>query len=123
MITPWPPVAGFYQIRLVAGGPFVPVRVWFGAPIVDGEELDRSPRWCCEIDGRADEIEQDKATGYRCRVPIDAGRVWPFCARWPIEEWEYRYMVEHGAWARTVPGHPKATPRKPVDFLKMRLPF
>lgn len=126
MISPvqlWPPTAGTYQTKLVAGGPFVPVRIWFGAPIINGEELDRSPRWCVEIDGQTDMVEQDKATGYRCRVQLDPLSVWPHCARYPIARDEYDFMIAHGAWAKDVPDHPKARPRKPVDFLTMRLPI
>lgn len=126
MIAPvqlWPPTAGTYQTKLVAGGPFVPVRIWFGAPIVDGEALDRSPRWCVAIDGATDRLEQDKESGYRCRVPLDPLAVWPHCARYPISAANYEYMVAHSAWAKDVPDHPKAKPRKRVDFLTMRLPI
>lgn len=126
MIKPvqlWPPVAGTYQTKLVKGGVFVPVRIWYGQPIVAGDTLDRSPRWCVEIDGQTDTVEHDKATGYRCRVPLDPSSVWPHCARFPIERGEYEFMVAHADWAKAQAGHPKANPRKPVDFMTMKPPI
>lgn len=125
MIAPvaaWPPVAGYYATTLVRGGPRVAVRIWFGLPVIDGEEQDRAPGWHVEIDGRTDRWERDD-TGYRCRVPLEAERAWPFCAKDQVTEAEYRYLIEHAAWIREhQPDHPKAHPRKPIDFNK-HLPF
>lgn len=112
------PVAGFYATRLVRGGIEVPVRIWHGAPIIDGEEQERSPRWCVEVDGRTTKTERDPATGYEARVPLDPllDHVWPFCARRPIAESEFAFMTRRAAWAREhQPDHPAATPREPVD--------
>ena len=113
----WPPIAGTYAMRLTRDGVRVPVRIWFGLPVIAGEEQDRAPRWCVEIDGRTDRWERDTDTGYRCRVPIEVERAWPYCAREPIAEPEYRYLLEHAAWARDHnPEHPKAKPREAVNF-------
>lgn len=126
MIAPvaaWPPVAGYYAMRLVRKGPRVAVRIWFGLPIIDGEEQDRAPDWYVEIDGRTDRIEKDD-TGYRCRVPLEVDRAWPHCAKEPISESEYRYLLAHAEWVREhQPDHPKANPRKPVDFNALPLRF
>lgn len=123
-IPVWPPQAGFYTMRLTRGGVRVPVRIWFGPPVIDGEELDRSPDWRCEIDGRADTWERDDATGYRCRVAIHIDRAWPYAAREPISESEYRFLVAHSFWAREhAPDHPKAQPRKSIDFNTIPLQF
>lgn len=124
MISVWPPAAGTYATRLVKGGPRVPVRIWFGTAIIDGEEQDRAPGWHVEIDGRTDRWEHDEETGYRCRVPLDVNSVWPFCARWPIREARYRFMLRHAEWAREhAPDHPKASPREAVDFMTTPLQF
>lgn len=110
----WPPVAGTYAMRLTKGGVRVPVRIWFGAPVMDGEELDRSPRWNCEIDGRTTERGE----------LLDIDRAWPYCAKEPIGESEYRYLVEHAAWARDhAPDHPKAAPRRAVNFNRLPMRF
>lgn len=120
----WPPIAGYYATQLVRGGPRVPVKIWFGQAIIGGEEQDRAPGWFVEIDGRTDRIELDRETGYRCRVPLDVTTVWPFCAKEPITENEYRYLAAHAGWAREhQPDHPKATPRKAVDFNTLPMRF
>lgn len=123
-IATWPPRPGYYAMSLVRGGPRVAVRIWYGAAIIGGEEQDRSHDWRVEIDGRADRWELDEATGYRCRVALEIDRAWPFCAREPITESEYRYLVAHAGWAREhSPDHPKARPRQAVDFNSLPMRF
>jgi hypothetical protein len=111
-------------MTMVRGGVLVPVRIWFGPAVINGEEQDRGHDWRCEIDGRTDLIEGDRAAGYWCRVALPIDRAWPYCARRPITAAEYQYLVAHAGWAREhAPDHPKAQPRKPVDFNTIRLPF
>lgn len=122
-VAAWPPIAGTYATRLVRGGPRVAVRIWFGPPIIDGEEQDRAPRWNVGADGRTDRWEKND-DGYRCRVALEVDWFWPYVAREPIAESEYRFLLAHSAWAREhAPDHPKAQPRKAVDFNTIRLPF
>jgi len=119
----WPPLPGHYAMRLVRDGPRVAVRIWFGAAIIDGEEQDRAPGWFVEIDGQTDREECD-ATGYRCRIPLDVNKAWPWCAREPIDEDTYRYLVACASWARDhSPDHPKAQPHKAVDFHTLPVRF
>lgn len=105
-LQPDVPLAGFYAMRLVRGGPLVPVKIWFGLPIIDGEQQDRSPRWCVEIDGK---------TTYRDElIPIE--KAWPWCAKEPISEADYAYMRGLTNWAvEHKQSHPAATPRRPID--------
>ena|ERR1700761_6994641 len=120
----WPPTAGYYATRLVKGGPRVAVRIWFGNALIDGEEQDRGVDWRCEIDGRSDFVERDRETGYKCRVALHIDSAWPFCAKDPITEREYSYLVAHSGWAKEhSPHHPKASPQQRVDFNTMPLPF
>ena len=115
-VRPDVPVAGHYAMPLVKGGLAVPIRIWFGQPVIDGEEQDRSPRWCVEVDGQPERWEADEETGYRCRVPRDVFEVWPYCARQPISEREYRFLLKRAAWAREhAPHHPAANPRERID--------
>lgn len=48
------PIAGFYKRRMVRGGPWVGVKLWF-APTADPtdptNEMDRSPRWQALVNG------------------------------------------------------------------------
>lgn len=111
------PVAGYYTTSLVRGGPQVPVRVWFGNAIVDGEEQDRGEAWHCEINGETDYIEKDpEHPEYRCRIPFPMWKVWPYCAKNPISEATYRYMLDKAKWAvEYAPERPQAQPRKEID--------
>jgi|SRR5580765_5045783 len=113
MIRPDVPVAGFYAMRLARAGIEVAVRIWFGPPVVDGEELDRSPRWCAEVDGRTDKTVDG------CRVPIDPldDDVWPFCTARTIDQAEFDFLTRRAAWARRyAASHPAARPRRAIDL-------
>ncbi|MGH7746567.1 MAG: hypothetical protein ACREQ5_17675 [Candidatus Dormibacteria bacterium] len=112
-LLPDTPVTGYYRTKLVRGGVFVPVKLWWGAPI-DPEDysqtLDRSPRWQALVDGEL----------FMGNV-LD---VWAFCAGRQISEAEYRFMVARASHARTYDtGHPSAEPRRPVDFNRIPLVF
>ena len=77
-----------------------------------------------EADTQLAIVTEKDADGYRCRVPLDVLDAWPYCAREPITAAEYAYLVAHAAWARDhAPDHPKAEPRKPVDFNTIPLPL
>jgi hypothetical protein len=90
------PIAGWYRFKLVSGGVFVAVKIWFGAPLdpIDGTELDRAPR------------------------------VWPKCAAEPIDQAEANYLMTRRAWAEQhAPDSPQADPRRRIDLLTAPLPF
>lgn len=105
-VRPDLPIEGYYRIRMVRGGPWVPVKIWFAPPADPDnpdELLDRSPRWQATRNGEA----------------CDVWTVWPFCADKTITKDEYDYMLAHGEWARAhSPNHPSADPRRPVDLSK-----
>lgn len=105
------PVAGFYQGKMRSGGVLVGIRLWFGPPCdpVTGEELDRSPRWQAEVNGKYED---------------DFDRVWPACARDPITEDQYRFYSARQGWAeRNAPDSSFANPRRRHDPLTSLLPF
>lgn len=105
------PVAGFYRMRLVKRGPWVPVLIWYGQPIVDGETLDRSWRWCVCLNDET--CRDDDGT----RVPIEVDRVWPECSGQPIAQAEYEFMVRRVRWARDdAPDHWANHPYEPLDL-------
>jgi hypothetical protein len=111
MIRADQPVAGFYRTRLVKRGPWVPVLIWYGQPIVDGETLDRSWRWCVCLNDET--CQDDDGT----RVPIDVFRVWPECSGQPIAQAEYEFMVKRVRWAREhAPQSPYANPYEPIEL-------
>lgn len=102
-VRPDIPEAGFYKGRLVKGGPWVAIRIWFGAPRdpVTGEELDRSHRWQAERNA--------------CEVDVDA--VWPYCAANRIDKAEHDYLLATHRWAvEHAPNSPEAAPRERIDL-------
>lgn len=105
-------------MALCKDGPMVPVRLWFGKPVLDGDELDRSPRWCVEINRRTDRVDKG------VRELLDIEMAWPWCARNPVSAQTYRHMVAVVDWAvEHAPEHPKASPYKAVDFHTLPVRF
>lgn len=103
------PVVGFYRVRMVRNGPWVPVRIWRGPPIDPdtGEELDRSWRYFAERDGKLVEVD----------------RVWPWCGRHPISEQEFQFLRQRSEHARHFrPDDPHANPRQSIDLLSAPIP-
>jgi hypothetical protein len=102
------PLAGHYKMKLVKGGPWVPVRIWCGPSHdpVTGEVLDRSWLWQAQVDGGPFE---------------DAfHRAWPYCAGHPITDTEYNYMRDVTLWAKEyAPEQPEAAPRQRIDLNRM----
>lgn len=98
------PQCGFYQRRLVFGGPLVAARIW------------REPE--TDLEG--------KLTGrefLRCQLGerlVDPRVEWDRLCRYPIKEGDFHFEIADADHAKRYrPNHPKANPRKPVDILKM----
>ena len=100
------PQAGFFQIRLVRKGPFVPSRIF----VSDG-------LWGVIING--DEC------GNRVEDPIlnyHISRVWEHGVR--IEEVEYDNLLLIALWApENAPDRPEAKPNEPIILSEMRSIF
>jgi hypothetical protein len=123
MIDITTPVSGFYRRRETKGGPWVPVEIYFGVPMIDGELQDRSPRWCAVVDGRTDREDYDQDGNYLGRVPLDPilDDVWTHCCGNPIDRTDYEVMTRRRVWAKEHdPEHPAANPRQKIDLLKMK---
>lgn len=96
------PREGYYRTRMVRGGPFVPVHIWYGPPHdpETGEIMDRSPRW----------------NALRNGDPCDAAEVWNWCCAHPINETEYHYLLRLKEWAvQHAPNEPEANPVQTID--------
>lgn len=97
------PIAGFYQTKLVRGGPWVAVRIWFGPPLdpVTKEELDRSHRWQAMRDGK---------------LLDDVFRVWPYVVGHEIDEARYNFLLKKADWSvKNDPASPEASPTTPIS--------
>lgn len=101
----------WWRCRLVKDGPAVALVSWHGAPIVDGEELDRHHRWQCLL---RDETSS-RAILLGDEVPIEIHGIGIRNLE-KITEAEYEYLKAHGTWAvQHNPSHPSASPKTAID--------
>jgi len=103
------PRPGFYERRLVKGGPMVPARIWL-VQVLDEEtgELAADEVFCCEVGGRR----------------ADAADQWSYLAAHPISEADFNHMRARTRWAEAHRGdHPIANPHAPVDWDRAPVPF
>ena len=102
----------YYRARMAKDAVFIPVMVWHGLPLVDGEDVDRNPRWQCLVN-----VEKTaRAVLMGDSLPIEVDGVTLRNIE-PIKEHEYRFMVADAAHARNWrPNDPQADPKKPIDF-------
>lgn len=110
----------FYRARLAKRGPFIGVKVFLGPPLIDGEQIDRSPRWQALVDTEtsARAVLMFGEDG----LPVEVDGITVRNIE-PTTEADYRFLVADSAHARDYrPADPKASPRQAVDFNRL-LPF
>jgi 5'-3' exonuclease len=97
------PQAGFYERRLVAGGAFMPARIWREVELdLDTGLPTGNDYLMCEVDGRR-------------RDPMAE---WGRLAMRPVKRDTYDFEVADVAHAKRYrPTDPKANPHKPIDIL------
>lgn len=96
------PQVGHYRTRLVRGGPWCAVRIFWLDPD-NRDTLDRAHKVGCTVNGN----------------PADPYATWTYCAGSPISEAEYRYLRA----VASTPGQPEATPRRAIDPLRSPITF
>ncbi len=104
------PIPGFYRLKKVRGGVWVPCLVYRPCPMnpETGEWIDRWYPLRIRLDGRV-------AEDYGHDVLMQR---WPYLR--PISEKEYTYLVHLHEWARKHAPHlPEANPREAVDLGSM----
>lgn len=110
----------FYRGRLAKAGPFIGIKVFFGPPVVDGDELDRSPRWQVLVD--TETTARAVIMFGEAGLPVEVDGVTVRNLE-PTTEADYRFLVADSAHAKEYrPADPKASPRQAVDFNRL-LPF
>ncbi len=103
----------YWRAKLIKDGPWIGVKTFFGPPLVDGEELDRSPRWQAKV--RNETSGRAILFGDNCPIEVD-GKNMTLRNIERIEEPEYRYLVAHSDWAtKHAPDQPDAAPRTKID--------
>lgn len=111
----------FFRARLAKAAPFIGVRMFFGPPIVDGEELDRSPR--LQVTVGHDTTSHAVLMLGSDDIPVEVEDVLLRSVE-PVTQAEWQFLVAHQSWATDhAPNHPKAEPRKAVDFNTIPLPL
>jgi hypothetical protein len=101
----------YWKARLAKGAPYIGVMTFFGAPIIDGEEQDRSHSWQAIV--RTETTSRLVLMGDKCPIEVE-GVFLRNCE--PISEADYRYLVHHAEWAtKYAPAHPDASPNKAPD--------
>jgi hypothetical protein len=99
------PRPGFYEIRLVRGGVFVPVHIF--APLAVECHAD-----ACQL---LDRYHHPQARLGWDLVPIT--KVWPTCARWPITAADYLHGLRRIQWANaSASWAPEARPGERIDL-------
>lgn len=102
------PHCGWFQTRVVRGGPWVPAMIWLEQEVCpDTGELLSDEVLKCEIAGQL-------------RDPYES---WHYLFREPIDEPTYKYLMARGEYARNyAPTEPAANPYKATDWLKVPTP-
>ena len=103
----WPPIAGYYKLRLGKRSVWSAVHIWLGQGPNVGDPDDTEPRgpyiWRAAINGKETDIH----------------RAWPYCAGQRIDKAEYNYILAVMNWAATdAPNAPEANPKATVNFLR-----
>lgn len=95
----------------------MPVMTWFGQPVVDGEVLDRSPRWQALVRGET----TARAILMGDQVPIEVDGIFLRNIE-AIEEAEYQYLKAHAEYSVAhAPHNPDATPHETIDWNKRKV--
>jgi hypothetical protein len=103
--------AWYWRAKLVKDGPWIGVKTWRGPPLIEGEEVDRSPRWQCLV--RNETTGRAILYGEPCPIEVD-GIGLRSVER--IDEAEYRYLIDHSQWATAHAPHlPDAAPRVKIN--------
>lgn len=99
-IHPDEPQAGWYKVKMVKDGVFVPVVIRLIQDIDEAGDLVNPIRFEAERNGKS----------------IDAHQIWTYAAKNPISEEDFNYMTDRKAWAETnAPHMPEANPTKKIN--------
>jgi hypothetical protein len=77
------PEEGHYKMRLVRGGPWVPVKIWYAA---ETRSENQTPSWRCTVN----------------HLTADVWEVWPRVGGRGITEAEYRKLLPHPSPTRPI---------------------
>ena len=109
----------YWRAKFAKGGPYVGVMTWCGPPVIDGEELDRSPRWQALVRNETN----PRAILMGDQIPIEVEGI-QLRSIEATTKADYEFMVAHSAYATVHrPDLPDASPSQAIDHFKSRVPF
>lgn len=109
----------YWTALYVKGGPLIGVKTFLAPPYVDGEFLDRSPRWQALI--RTETTARVILMGEPCPIEVDGAYIRNIE---PTTRANYEYLVEHADYSTAhAPGNADAEPTKSIDFHTMKTAF
>lgn len=113
-----PPNAYFWQARCAKGAPYVGIMTWEGPPYIDGEELDRSPRFQALIRNET----TSRAILQGDHIPVEVDGIFLRNIE-KISQAQYQDLVAHSEYSTAhAPMNPDAAPNEAVNFMKI-IPF
>ena len=102
----------YWQAKYVKNGPMIGVKTFWGPPLVDGEFLDRSPRWQALL--RNETTARVIYMGEPCPIEIEGVGIRNIE---PTTKANYEYLVAHAAYSTAhAPANPDAAPKEAIDF-------
>ena len=108
----------YWTAKLSKGAVDIGVMTFFDGPMVDGEILDRSPRWQALV--RTEKTARVILMGEQ--VPIEVEGVFLRNIK-PTTRANYEYLVAHADYSTNhAPHNVDASPTEAVDFMKIK-PF
>lgn len=101
----------YWRAKFGKDTPWIGVKTWSGPPLIDGEEQDRSHRWQALV--RNETTGRMILYGEPCPIEVDGVHLRSVER---IDEPEYRYLVDHAAYATAHrPDLPDASPKTKID--------
>lgn len=102
------PQPGFYETKLVKGGPDIPVRIYLHGETDEAGEL----------------VEPEELRAEQNGHEIEPAAVWLHCSTRPISQGRYEYLMDLGRWAAAhEPDHPQANPKRKIDISRLAPDF
>lgn len=104
----------YWTARYKKDAPLIGVKTFWGPPLVDGEFVDRSPRWQALL--RNETTARAIYMGEPCPIEIEGVGIRNIE---PTTRQNYEFLVAHSAFSTAhAPDNPDATPTEAVDFDK-----
>lgn len=110
------PEPGYFRLKLVRRGPWVPAIIWRPCPLILPDILEATApgpeQWCCPA---------ERSRPLRARIGEDEADPFEVWTRGSdIDAREYAMRLARRDWAvRFAPAQPEANPKQPADLAKL----